>query len=311
VIADDWPIPETSSLGAYQIALTSETDDDYVLARHVVRVSRYELPTFTVLAKPDRAAYLPDQPSRVTITANYLFGKPVPKGKVKIVRDREPQWNPKTRKSEPSDETVSQGEADANGTFIADLDLKADQQELRESESQRFQDIHFAAYYTDPGSGRTEQRRFDVRITREPIHIYLIHTNSGASSPVYVSTSYADGKPASAAVDIVLQNRTTSLHRIATESARHLLLLRERWMARRLKPPIAQARRALGRKVTGLPEAEACVSDETDHLSCRRIRHHPDLISAGFRARPIRHRPCDCGREGRGEPHCADRESQS
>ena len=113
-----------------------------------------------------------------------FFGKPVPKGTVKIVRNQDPLWNPKTHKSESSDKTVAEGEADASGAFVAALDLSADQKDLAESDSQRFRDIHFAAYYTDSGERRTEQRRFDVRITREPIHVYLITGNSGASSPI-------------------------------------------------------------------------------------------------------------------------------
>ena len=97
---------------------------------------------------------------------------------------------------------------------MANLDLAADHEELGKSESHRFEDLHFSAYYTDPGSGRTEQRRFDVRITREPIHVYVIGTQSGGGlpAPVYVSADYADGRPASTTVELRYQGQIATLH---------------------------------------------------------------------------------------------------
>ncbi len=214
VIQDDYALPSTAALGAYQIALKTEGDDAYAIARHVVRVSRYELPTFSVTAKPDRAAYLPDQKTKVFVTGAYFFGKPVPRGSVKVIRSGEPHWNPKTNKHEATDETLAEGQAGEDGTFVAELDLRADHDDLGKSEDQRFRDVHFAAYYTDPSSRRTEQRRFDVRLTREPIHVYIIGTASRGPLPVpvYVSTDYADGRPASTQVELRYRGRIATLH---------------------------------------------------------------------------------------------------
>jgi len=181
IIHQDWTLPETASLGAYHIQLLT-TDSD-VIAYHAVRVSRYDLPTFQVSIKPDRTAYLASQPTTVTINGRYLFGKPVPKGKVKITH---------------ADDTVSEGIADDNGNFTALLDLSEAHKDLKDRGHEKFRDIQFAAFYTDPTSGKSEQRKFDIRITREPVHIYLI---TGPSA-LYVTTSYADGRPASASVDI-------------------------------------------------------------------------------------------------------------
>ncbi len=214
VVQDDWQLPASASLGDYQIELCAEACDGYQIAERVVRVSRYELPAFRVIAKPDRTAYLPTQAARVTVTGEFLFGKPVPKGHVKIVRTKAPHWNPKTRKFERSGETVAEGEAKDDGTFAAEIDLDAEHEELRDREARhRFEDIHFDAYYTDVASHRTEQRRFDLRVTREPIHVYVIDSESGGSlpSPTFVTTSYADGRPVSATVTIQLQGRTESL----------------------------------------------------------------------------------------------------
>jgi hypothetical protein len=213
VVHDEWAIPATADLGEYEITL-SPAGEDYDITRHVVRISRYELPTFSVTVTSDRAAYLPAEQPQVTVTCTYLFGKPVPKGQVKIVRTGKPEWDSRLRKSVSHDQTIVEGNAGEDGKYTVQLDLKADQGELQKSFDDRFRDIHFAAYYKDVTSGRTEQRRFDIRITREPIHIYVVRSHGGGllPTPIYISTSYADGRPASAAVDIRIHGKTISLH---------------------------------------------------------------------------------------------------
>ncbi len=210
IVHEDWTLPTTAELGDYQIALTPEKDGN-AIGNHIVRVSRYELPEFTVNAKRDRDAYLPGQQPVIAVSGAYLFGKPVRKGKVKVTRFGEPRFDPKTLRFQKVDETAAEGEAGEDGIFLAHLDLSADQKDLNETE--RFQDLHFAAYYTDPLSKRTEQRRFDVRITRQPIHVYVISGGYGGPLPLplYVSTCYADGKPAPATVEIHLADRTVKL----------------------------------------------------------------------------------------------------
>lgn len=204
VIHDDWTIPPTASLGNYQLELASE-DGDSPLATHIVKISRYELPAFSVSAKADREAYLPDQQAAVEVRGAYLFGKPVPKGKVRIVRTSLASWNPRKRTAESEEEQVQEGQADESGLFTAHLNLDAGHARLKEDQHVRFEDLHYAVYYTDPGSGRTAQKRFDLRITREPIHIYVIRSRQAGGRlplPVYISTSYATGTPAQATAEI-------------------------------------------------------------------------------------------------------------
>lgn len=182
VVQDDWKIPSGAALGEWNLTL----ELDGLIGTHTIRVSRYELPSFTLAVTPDRESYLPGQSARITVQGNYLFGKPVAKGKVRIVRQDE-------------DEEVVRGEADPAGKFVGDIDLEDDHDDLKDEPWNRFKDLKFTAFYTDPSTGRTEQRRFDVRITREPIHIYITVSNGG---PVYVATYYANGKPAVTNVEI-------------------------------------------------------------------------------------------------------------
>ena len=52
-----------------------------------------------------------------------------------------------------------------------------------------------AAYVTDLSTGRTEQRRFQLRLSAQPIHLYMLASDvSSADAPLalYVTSSYAD-----------------------------------------------------------------------------------------------------------------------
>ncbi|HEV2989390.1 MAG TPA: alpha-2-macroglobulin family protein [Candidatus Angelobacter sp.] len=200
----DWETPEKARLGPYTIKVRYEGDEDQ-WAKSVVRISRYELPQFTVHPEMDKPYYLPNQKPHVEVTANYLFGKPVIRGKVRVVRAKERTWNSQTQKWEnDEEEVIGQGELDSSGKFAAALDLSADFNDLLDRDYRRIEDLRFAAYLTDLSTNRTEQKRFTVRITKEPIHIYVIdlRTQILGSLDLLVTTCYADGTPAS--VDLAI-----------------------------------------------------------------------------------------------------------
>ncbi len=99
-----------------------------------------------------------------------------------------------------------EGELDAEGKFKAKFDLAKDHEELKDRDYQRFEDVSLVAYVTDASSGRTEERRFDLRVTRDPIHMYMIQPEYSLlrNLPVefFVSTSTADGMPAECHVTV-------------------------------------------------------------------------------------------------------------
>lgn len=182
IVSDSWEVPSSASLGEYRLTVWQGE----LLGEHVVRVSRYDLPAFRVKATPERTAYLPKEPVRVKVEGAYLFGKPVPRGRVKIARA-------------DSDEPEVEGTAGDDGVFTAVLDVAEAGNQLALSGYLRFQDLHYVATYQDLLSGRTEQRRFDVRLSREPLHVYLVRGRNGEG---YVTVSYADGRPAVATVGV-------------------------------------------------------------------------------------------------------------
>jgi A-macroglobulin TED domain/Alpha-2-macroglobulin family/MG2 domain/Carboxypeptidase regulatory-like domain/A-macroglobulin receptor binding domain/Macroglobulin domain MG3/Alpha-2-macroglobulin bait region domain len=198
VVNIEWQIPEQFKLGKYKIQVEDDGDD---IGATEFKVSRYDLPNFAVETRTDKPFYLPDQiTASVTVSGKYLFGKPVAKGKVKIVREKERNWNYDEQKWETEEGAAIEAEANADGDFTAQIDLSAEQNELQKQNWKRFADLKFAAYYTDPTTNRTEQKRFDIRLSKEPIHIYFIRQAANANPKLpflfYVSTFYADGTPA-------------------------------------------------------------------------------------------------------------------
>ncbi len=85
IASEEFAIPDSMKFGTYTVEaiLNSGEAERTVEAGKRVRISKYELPTFSVNAKPDRPYYLAGQSAEVTVSADYLFGKPVAKGKAR------------------------------------------------------------------------------------------------------------------------------------------------------------------------------------------------------------------------------------
>ena len=202
VAATGWDIPRKMRLGNYTITVRfeSEPSTDWTNRRSEIRISRYELPTFTVSVDPDKAYYLPNQNAVIDVHADYLFGKPVQHGKVTIVRQDNREWNYQKQKWEADESQPVEGELGSDGHFKGTINLAADFKSFRQNDAERFEDTTLAAYLTDSSTGRTEQRRFKIRLTAQPIHLYMSTAASTSRAEpilIYVMSSYADGVPAS------------------------------------------------------------------------------------------------------------------
>jgi len=166
------------------------------------------LPNFSVKVQPDRKYYLPGQNAAVRIQSEYLFGQPVTHGHVRVVRETEREWNFREQKWETKEEEKQEGDTDANGVFLAQIELAGQHKELADENYSRFRDVSYTASFTDPTTNRTEQRHFDLRVTKQAIHVYVIrdndeyHHNRKLPFTFNVSTFYADGSPALCKVGI-------------------------------------------------------------------------------------------------------------
>ncbi len=205
VAAIAWRIPANAKLGDYSIEVMDA--DGATLGRTDVKVSRYDLPNFVVNTKTSKPYYLPnDKEAEIEIRADYLFGKPVTKGKVRVVEETSREWNWKEQKYDIEEGAVREGELDAEGKFTAKFDLHEAMEDFEDDDWRKYRDVRYAAYLTDLTTNKTEQRRFDIRLSREPIHVYLIKSDNDyhpdLPMTIYVSTFYADGSPAECDVEI-------------------------------------------------------------------------------------------------------------
>lgn len=208
VVNADWSIPDNVRLGDYRIVVDRE-GEDYETSL-TVRVSRYELPNFSVSATPDRAFYLPGQNAKVRVRADYVFGQPVQRGHVRVVQESSREWNYREQKWDINEGAEYEGETNAQGVFVANVDLEGEHDEIGSWEYRQFRDLTFAAYFTDPTTNRTEQRQFSLRVTKEAIHVYIFRSTYESAQrhdlplQFYVSTFYADGSPARCKVNVAL-----------------------------------------------------------------------------------------------------------
>jgi hypothetical protein len=200
IAAADWEIPRKLELGEYRLkAELSDADgSNETEALANIRISRYELPTFTVKVKPDRTYYIRGQNASIEVSGDYLFGKPVQQAKVRVVRQDNGEWESKTGRWTADESSPVLGEFDRTGKFVAAIDLHPDAM-FEETGYSRFKDVDFAAYVTDLPTGRTEQSRFKLRVTVQPIHLYVAaatYEPSGEPRDLYITSAYADGMPA-------------------------------------------------------------------------------------------------------------------
>jgi hypothetical protein len=200
VASADWVVPEKVSLGDYSIE--AKVDDRFGSeSRSSIRISRYDLPAFTVKVAPDRPYYLPGQDATLEISGDYLFGKRVEHGKVRVTEE----W--------AQSGALAEGELDASGKFVAHIDLKERIDSLQSQQKQMVQEVRFndssvAVFLTDTSTGRTEQQRFTLRVSLQPIHLYVAQgpLRAGSERSLYITSSYVDGSPAS--VDGLIETAT-------------------------------------------------------------------------------------------------------
>ncbi|HEX9959622.1 MAG TPA: MG2 domain-containing protein, partial [Pyrinomonadaceae bacterium] len=132
-----WQIPASLKLGKYKIEVENEDGDR--VGESEFKVTRYDLPNFSVSAKADRQFYLPGQNlAEISVSADYLFGKPVTAGTVRVVRESKREWNFEEQKWEIVEAKAYEGATGAEGKFVAAIDLSEAHENLRRENWKRF-----------------------------------------------------------------------------------------------------------------------------------------------------------------------------
>jgi hypothetical protein len=205
VASVDWSLPDAVRLGDYDLEaeLPESSNPDEPRHASTVRITRYDLPTFTVSLSADRRYYLPGQDAVLAVDAKYLFGRAVSAGSVRVVREAERHWNFKKQTWESEEEDQRTAELDASGHATVTLPLSKALAGLVRADRNDYRDVTCAAYVTDKSSGRTEQRRIDLRVSRDPIHIYVTGGRlMGGKASLYVTAAYPDGEAAEVSLQI-------------------------------------------------------------------------------------------------------------
>ncbi|MBL8212121.1 MAG: hypothetical protein JNK87_15500, partial [Bryobacterales bacterium] len=187
IASADWEIPTTADSGRYTVRVKTN-DGDFVSLRDV-QIRRYELPSFRVAVQPDRPFYLIGEAARISIQGDYLFGKPVSEGRVRLVA------------ADDEDKVIAEGAVSREGRFQAMLPAAPPF-----DSNTKFEDRHYLAFLTDGTTNRTEQRKFVIRVSRDPVHVYVARQESHVSGRrLYVTTYSPDGLPlGGAAVEVTV-----------------------------------------------------------------------------------------------------------
>lgn len=200
----DWQIPEESAFGYYRVKATLDEADwgNDASAVEVVQVGRYDIPEFTVSPEADRSFYLPGENASVEIRADYVFGEPVTRASARLVHI------PGYWERDQAQREIGAGRLDEAGRLNVGVDLST----FHEGHPNwsGYRDLDFEVYVTDETTRRTERRRFRLRISREPLHVYGIDFDGaipGKPHDFYVSTSVADGTPI--ACDVTVRQQVT------------------------------------------------------------------------------------------------------
>ncbi len=191
VTAADFVLADMVNQGNYKLSVAIGD----TVSERTVEVRPYALPKFGVNVSTERSFYLPGQRVEGTVQADYFFGKPVAEGQVQIVGS---VWD-----VERVVMVDLLGQTDENGTYEFGFDLPE----------------YFAGSGLDSGQTQfalevtvidqtehPEQVSQVLPVAAQPLLIEAV-AESGTLKPgveniVYVLTSYPDGRPAPARLQI-------------------------------------------------------------------------------------------------------------
>ncbi|MFO7898683.1 MAG: MG2 domain-containing protein, partial [Planctomycetota bacterium] len=190
IVSGDFQLADQVNLGTYTVA--AHIGD--TTSERTVRVERYRLPKFRVDLTTDRSYYRPGETLTGDLSAEYAFGKPVARGRVRITA---------AQSGKPAEPFAAiDGQTDADGRFHFRLDLNHDFAQLEDKKAAA---VLLEATLTDPAD-HAQQTRIERPVTTRPIRIELFPGSGrlvrGVENIVYILTVYADGRPAKTTLTI-------------------------------------------------------------------------------------------------------------
>ena len=197
IVSADFVLADQVHLGTYTVAaVLGDTRAEQTLS-----VERYVLPKFRVDADTDRSFYAPGETVQVTLSAQYLFGKPVADGKVAV----------RALEFAAGFDVFAEIEGRTNGEGVYTFEIPLKKSFAGIDFKKRDAYVGVDVTVTD-GAGQAETRRIDLSVTMRPIRVDLI-PEAGAlkrnvENRLYIVTSYPDGQPAQTTIDLSIGHRT-------------------------------------------------------------------------------------------------------
>ncbi len=189
IAAADFKLANQVNEGAYTIAVTVGD----ATSEREVKVERYVLPKFKVSLAADRGFYAPGEIVKLTLNADYTFGKPVADGEVKIRAD---EFLESFRTF-----AETRGQTRAGGDFEAEIQLK--DAFAGTNLNQGDASVRLVAEVTD-ATGETQSQTLEVKVTNQPLRIEVFPESGelvqNVENTLYIVTAYPDGSPAKAIV---------------------------------------------------------------------------------------------------------------
>jgi hypothetical protein len=173
-------IPE----GAYVVACTVGDTS----SRLAVEVKRYVLPKFKLDVRADKPYYAPGETARLTVQADYYFGKPVAGATVEVATE-----TPGASQGKALQKLRTDAKGNASATFALPAGVDGD---LRVT-------FHVTAVDT---AGQTQSHDLTRLVTSRPLRIEVLPECGtliqNLPNRVYLLTTYADGSPARTKVTV-------------------------------------------------------------------------------------------------------------
>lgn len=199
IVWADFPLADEVNTGEYSVCAVL---DEATAEKKTVVVDKYALPKFKVAVTADKSYFSPGELVKCLVEADYLFGKPVAAGTVKV--------SAATFDVEFKDFEKIEGVTGADGSFTCEFRIPdyLVGQPLDEGNGI----LKIAAEVTDQAS-HTEKRTVTFPVARDSLQIKVIveggRVVSGVSQKFYMLVGYPDGTPARARVGMELKGKRT------------------------------------------------------------------------------------------------------
>jgi hypothetical protein len=152
-----WTLPPTLAPGRYTLVCQQLGG---FRSQTYLSVGPYESPVFQVSARPTGDYFLPQDPVEIDVSVETLAGLPVPRATIRVMEDH-------------AEDVVGEATADEGGRARVTLGVRGSPEESDEWEPE-YRDLDLLVEARDPRSGRVEVTPVAVRLSRDPIHIYVL-----------------------------------------------------------------------------------------------------------------------------------------